>query len=287
MGLGSTSRLFPLWSFTLTQLSITVVQCPLCLVFCGLPECSRFKRTCRGICSSWETLGLGRLHCPLWPSFHTVLIVLNSTWHPAPPFLVPDQCCKWDLEPAEDVSLCLLYWASYSWLKTSPPPVRVLVWQLPSNFIKYSMSRNKTEPCFCMWFLAEMVLLRLGIKPWTLRSNMLWLLKESNCHAQPGCQSLFVPGCLRTLLVIYASWGSWLWAEPSLSLQGPGERAKVRCAVLHSQESHIIPTCIHSHGTSQVCACVRLRQTPWDRCDASLTGRNAWVGEAVCLGPNA
>lgn len=38
MGLGSTLRLFPLWPFALTQLSITVVQCPLCLVFCGLPE---------------------------------------------------------------------------------------------------------------------------------------------------------------------------------------------------------------------------------------------------------
>lgn len=66
--------------------------------YCGpVPIVSRVlwtSRTCRGICSYWETLGPGRLHCPLWPSFHAVLIVLSSTWHPAPPFLVPDQCHK-------------------------------------------------------------------------------------------------------------------------------------------------------------------------------------------------
>lgn len=107
----------------------------------------------------------------------------------------------------------------------------------------------------------------------------MWLLKESNCDAQPGCQSLFVFGGLRTLLVICANWGSWLRAESSLSLQGPGERAKILGgrSVAFPGEPHYPDIYSFTWNKPSVCMCdietETLRQV-W--CVAHRKGCTGW-----------
>lgn len=139
-------------------------KCVLCFV--DFQNAVDFRELAEGICPYWKTLRPGRLHYPLWPSFHTGLIVLSNTWHPALPFWCWISVASGIWNQQKMFPYVFFMGHLIAGWKSPPPPVRMLVWRLLSNFIKYSMSRNKTEPCFCMCFLAEMVLHRLRIKLW-------------------------------------------------------------------------------------------------------------------------